>query len=190
MTITITDLHPADLHARMQIRFQLRQLREDAGLSQSQFAELSGTAQTAVSAVEIAPACGWRISTVQRYARHLGRRLTFRLDGIPEPPPGPLALLHHGHRSPVLTESWERAVLCERLAGARVAARLRQLDVAARLGVTVQAVSSFERTPDGVLMVSAQRYARAIGGALIPELSALAPTIEETSVCSPSEDPP
>jgi transcriptional regulator with XRE-family HTH domain len=69
---------------------------------------------------------------------------------------------------------WDQANLLGNLAAARRAAGLTQAHLAERLGTTENAVGNYERTKAGLVLISPQRYCRALGGALALEVEDLA----------------
>ena len=64
------------------------------------------------------------------------------------------------------TDHLARAVLVRNLLRIRIAQQLRQVDVAAAIGISSKAVQLWEQGADGVMVAPAQRYARAIGAPL------------------------
>ena len=68
-------------YAEFKVGVLLRQAREEAGLTQEEMARRLNTGKSAISRLEN-HASDIRLSTLERYARALGRRLTFELHPV------------------------------------------------------------------------------------------------------------
>lgn len=152
------DLHPADLEIREDLRAILVDLRREAGLSQARLAQRVGVSQRPVAQFETSTT--WRISTVQRYAHALGARLVMELDGLPWVD---MSVLRPA--DPAEAMVWDRRVLLEALRDARESTGMSTADLAEVLGCAESTVRRVESESD-VLVITAQRHARALGGSL------------------------
>ena len=64
------------------IAFQIRDLREQAGLTQKQLAELTGTKQSNIARIEDADYTGYTLKTLEKVTKALRARLEVRI--VPE----------------------------------------------------------------------------------------------------------
>lgn len=171
MARTIADLHPDDAAARETLRTQLRAVRETAGLSQRQLGERLGTDQANIRRLEQQGVRQSRTGTVARWARALGHELVLEPVDLPSPSlfrrPSRasgvdeiLTAILHG---PELTgPEWKAAHVMAQLIGIRNAAGVTQHALAARLGLTYQAIAFTEQATADTALVVLQRYARGI----------------------------
>lgn len=170
----VEDLDRRDRMRRIVLRADLRQAREDQGLSQRQLAERLGIDQPGVGRYERGDQ--WKITTVLRWARALSSRVVLRPSGFP--PAGRSMywgknadiegalndILGTVHVSdPDRDDEWAVAKLLSELAGVRAACGVSQKRLAARLGISEQSVSLFEGADHGTSVAMAQRYTRALG---------------------------
>lgn len=180
MTRTPTDLHPDDLAARDRLAVQLRALRVDAGLTQKQLGERLGVTKDNVSMAELARE--WRVASVQQRARALGYRLTLTIEGLTVPDDGDLLAAVYAAQRPTDPAAADRLLLRTVV---NDLARIRRHRMAAEfmgrlMRRSESSVFLFERQPDGVLLVTAQRFTRALGGVLVPDLA----PVEELAVAA------
>lgn len=161
---TVSDLHPDDRAARLELRDMLIQRRQqEYGFTLQQLADQVGTHRATVRAMEAGES--WQVATLQRWTRALDWRLTLRPEGLGDDGADPLAALRPG--DPVRADAWDRGVLAEVLIDARTALGVTQAALAVRLGITSQAVSFLERAAgEGLMLATAQRYCRALTGSL------------------------
>lgn len=169
----IADLHPDDLTARLNLRAALVERRHEHGLSQARLAQTMGLSQTAIAHVE--KGTNWHLLVLQRYAHAVNLRIIAYPDALPG-----VGTIHDPAADafrpadPERAHRWDQANLIGNLAAARRAVGLTQAIVAERLGATENAVGNYEHTKAGVVLISPQRYCRAIGGALALEVEDLA----------------
>lgn len=160
----LPDLHPDDLAMRVMIRDLLIHYRTRDGIGQRELAKRMGLTQGAVSKFE--RGTSWLVSSLQRRAGVHDRRLVVRLVGLPEPPDEVLALAAMRPTDPVRAEAWDRAAVAAELAAARNTLGVTQEQVGEVLGCGKRAVAYIEGDDKDALLVSWQRYCRALGGAL------------------------
>lgn len=174
MTYSLPDLHPDDRTARLAIGTRLFALRRAAGLSRERLGDRIGISKGSVQALEISRDGRWMIGSMQRWARALGQRATFTIDGLPGRAPNLLADLYTVIRPDTVADvdELERARLRLELARARRALHITAAELAGRMGLAAGSVGPFER--DGIhfdiALHTCQRYARALGGRVIPDL--------------------
>lgn len=161
-----TDLHDDDLRSRLRLIDELRAVREDRGVSTKDLDAAFGVCDGTTRAMERRTT--WEARTVFRYARALGRRLTFHLDNIDTPDDDDIVaiVLAAGDTStPERADRVHWRQVCNELRRARRATHTA-VAMAARLGVRETAVHYWEANPDGSTIISAQRHARGLGGTL------------------------
>ena len=158
------DLHPDDRDIRVGLRDALIERRQRLGLSQYALANRIGLSQAAVNLLESRES--WRLTSVQRWARHLGWRLVLRLEGLPGADDEPATMFRPA--DPDRADLWDQAALVEQLVAARVALGVTQAELGRRLDTGDQAVGNIERLGNGpgLMFTTPQRYCRALGGAL------------------------
>lgn len=157
------DLHPDDLSTRLLLVDELRAGREALGISTTELDAAFGVAEGTSKAME--RRTSWEARTTQRYARAVGRRLTFVIHDVPIPDDDITALVL-GSADTTTQQRQDHVhwrIICHQLRAAR-RAQLTAVAMAARLGVTENAVHHWENNPDGSSIISAQRHARALGG--------------------------
>jgi DNA-binding XRE family transcriptional regulator len=164
---TPTDLHPDDRRDREHLAHTLDQLRIRHRISRAHIARELHVTAPAVTA--FARRHSWSARTVMRHARALGYRLQWHLNGlsIPDDDGDILAVIY----TVIPTTSSDQQDHQHWLAVCNDLRRVRRAtcttsDMAARLGVTDNAVRHWETNPDGSSVNSAQRHARALGGTL------------------------
>lgn len=179
MARRIGDLHPDDLAARVELRAQLRRIREQAGLSQRDFAPLVGRSQPGVGKFERDGVDQSKTSTIAAWARALGHRLVLAPIGFPRPvrwrrqnnPSSPVDRLLFDLVSTYNVgafggpDGWLAAVTLNDLVGIRIACGVSQEQLGRVLGVSEQCVSLTERNAADNQLVTLQRYARAVARA-------------------------
>lgn len=161
-----TDLHEDDLKSRILLIGELRDVREERGVSTTDLDTAFGVAHGATRAME--RRTSWEAATVFRYARALGRRLTFHVHDIVAPDDGDVMtiVLAAGDTStPERADRVHWRQVCNELRRAR-RAKLTAVAMGARLGVKENAVHYWEANPDGSSIISAQRHARGLDGRL------------------------
>lgn len=169
--IPLTDLHPDDLTARLNLRDMLIEQRVEQGLSQAALARHIGLSQSAIAKAETGT--NWHIAVLQRIARGLNVRILLYPDDIPGGPYNdPTADLFRP-TDPHRADQWDQTNLLANLVAARQACGLTQRQVGEILGSSESAVGNYERTKTGLMLISPQRYCRAIGGTLALELEHL-----------------
>jgi len=154
-----TDLDPADLAAREGLRAALIGIREEIGWSQRQLSIALGSNITLAHQME--NTVNWKVSTVQRWAHTLKHRFTF--EPSEELPYTDILFIRPTDPSEAMT--WDRRALIDALTEAREYLGIGRHELAGRLAVTDNAVKTVERNDD-VLVVTAQRFCRALGGSL------------------------
>lgn len=157
------DLHADDLDTRLRLINHLREIREADGVSTADLDAALGVAHGTVHGLE--RRTSWEARTLLRYARAVGRRITFDLHGI-EPPGDDVYALTLAFGDTSTPERQDRVhwrQVCHELRQAR-RSRFTAVAMAARLGVTENAVHYWEANPDGSSLISAQRHARGLDG--------------------------
>jgi DNA-binding XRE family transcriptional regulator len=157
------DLHPDDLKTRLLLINELRAGRETLGISTTDLDAALGVAEGTNKALE--RRTSWEARTMQRYARALGRHLTFTIHNIriPDDDVTAVVLAAGDTSTPQRVDKVHWRVTCHQLRAAR-RHRFTAVAMAARLGVTENAVHYWEANPDGSSIISAQRWARALDG--------------------------
>ncbi|MCZ7434790.1 helix-turn-helix transcriptional regulator [Micromonospora sp. WMMC241] len=169
--ILFDDLHPDDHTARINLRNMLVERRVDLGYSQAALAQHIGASQGWVANIETGT--NWHIAVLQRLARGINARIVLYPDGVPGGPyDNPAAGLFRP-TDPTDADRWDQQNLLADLATAREATGLTRRQVGERLGCSGSAVGNYERTRTGLVLISPQRYCRAIGGRLAVELEHL-----------------
>lgn len=167
--------HPDDDHANQAILARLRAARVAAGLGTFAVDRAIGVAQSSTWLIEHSH--NPMISTLQRYARILGRELTLtpaglRIDGG-DPDVAILAAVHAATVDPAKRDAlhiqWYAAVL----RAARIQARVKTRVVAGRVGVRWCRIAEWERAEKDPLLATYQAWTRALGGVLVPELKTI-----------------
>ena len=165
------DLHPDDTEARIRLRNQLRNLRRSTGVTVHALAEACATTPAAIYLYEQRghnPLC----ASVQRHARHLGRRLQLHPVFDPALPDHPDAAtftaLADATTNLDLAARHEQAALMANLVAYRRWYGLTARDLADRLNVVrgSGSVSAIESGTKPAHLSTYQRYARALGGRL------------------------
>lgn len=171
--IPLADLHPDDLASRIALRDLLIERRHEVGLSQSRLARRIGLSQSAVGKAETGT--NWHLLVLQRIARSIDARIVLYPDNLPG-----VGKVHDDTTAvfrptdPQRADLWDQANLLANLVAARQALGLTQAQMGERLGSSESAVGNYERTKTGLMLISPQRYCRALGGELAMELEHLA----------------
>jgi transcriptional regulator with XRE-family HTH domain len=171
MARTIPDLDERDFTVRDQLRQQLRQLREDQGVSQRELGERIGADASGIRRLERQGVLQSRLGTTRRWAGGLHHHLVTEPVGFPparkmwRSPTASgvdaiLALLVHTEG--LAGDDWAAPRLIADLVGIRVACGVTQRDLARRLDLTEQAVSFMETATMDSALVVLQRYPRAV----------------------------
>ena len=162
---TPPDLHPDDAAVRQALRDMLVELRQRAGLTQRDLADRCGVGKSLVAQWELAD--GWMVSSLQRWALGLGYRLVLRPDGLPYTDVSVMRPVDE-----TAAAEWDRLALLDALRSAREELGVSTAALADALGVTGGAVRQLEAGRD-LLLASAQRYCRGLGGVLAVEVEPL-----------------
>lgn len=166
---TPPDLHPDDLAIRESLRDMLVDARRSYGMTQADLAHLLGKAPSTVGRFEIT--VNWQVSTVQRWAHAVQRRLLLWPDCLP--PFDELYLLRPDD-DPVAAWAYDREVWIDALVEARRWMGVTQRRAAGRLSISDRGVGMIEASAD-LLLVTAQRYCRAIDTSLLVDLEEVGP---------------
>jgi transcriptional regulator with XRE-family HTH domain len=165
MSAPIVDLHPDDTAARDELAQSLIAARHEARLSVPAVAGRLGVTPSAVNQRETCR--GWRVSTVQQWARAVDQQLSITVAGIVIPDDGDDLAAAYAASEPVSAAAWDRLhlrMVVNDLVRVRRHLGVTQSGLAIRLGVTKPAVGIAETHPDGWQVASVQRYARALDG--------------------------
>lgn len=179
MARRIEDLHPDDYATRIELRGQLRALREQCGLSQRDLGKLLGLHQGNIGRMEREGVDQSKTSTVAGWARVLWRRLTLTPIGFPPPARWRrrTADMHPADRllADLVetwnvgafggTDGWLAARTLYDLVGIRIACGVRQDQLGQVLGISEQSISLTERGTADNQLVTLQRYARGLARA-------------------------
>lgn len=177
MTRTPTDLHPDDRDLRVGLRDMLVQRRYDLGLSQRELCALQGRTQSATASFE--RATSWRLITVQQRCRFLGWRLILRLEGLPVDVDEALTTLRPS--DPHRADLWDQSALMAALVDARHARGVSQAQLSRLLDTSERAIWHTEQCETGLMFITPQRHARALGGSLWIGVEDLVPRAEAES---------
>jgi transcriptional regulator with XRE-family HTH domain len=168
--------HPDDVDARRRIAWQLRYIRQAAGLNQADLADHLGIDRSRISEREINHA--WTVPHVQAWARGLARRIDMQVTGLAVPDDGDLLAAVYVGQQPRTAEEEDRLdlrILVNNLARIRRHQGLTLREFGARIGCSHTAMWHREMEPDGAQVDSVQRHVRALGGVLqmdvVPEMS-------------------
>jgi DNA-binding XRE family transcriptional regulator len=158
------DLDPEDRDIRLALIATLRHIRETDWITLRKISELVGVSRQAVRSVETSN--NWEARTIMRHARALGWRIEWQLDRLVIPDDDDIMAIVVAAGD---TSTPERADAVHWRATWNNLTRIRRatftaVDMAARLGITDNAVHYLETNPDGGAVISAQRHARALGG--------------------------
>jgi hypothetical protein len=159
------DLHPDDAATRRHLIDALRSSRQTRHLTYARVGQHLGISGTAIRTVE--DRTTWQGPTVMRYARAIGWRIEWRIHGLELPDDGDvmaLVLAAGTRSSPELADRVHWKCVCYDLVRIR-RAMTTGVDMARRLGVSENAVHYWEGNFEGSSVISAQRHARALGGA-------------------------
>ena len=171
----VTDLHIDDQLNRLRLRDWMKEEQQRQGLLDRELAARVGHHSSwAHGAME---STSWRVATLQKMVRALGFTLTFnvKIDVKPEPiaktPFNPDGLSnvekYASSTNPERHEEAARVDLCELGERLRVASNLTPAMLGHRLNQEGKSVTAFESGEKPYyLLVTAQRYFRALGGEL------------------------
>lgn len=160
------DLDPQDAQLRANLADTLRVSRETRGISLRQVGDVLGITGPAVHSLE--RRLTWEARTIMRYSRAVGFRIEWRLHDLELPDDGDVmtVILATGDTStPERQDRVHWRTVCYDLTRIR-RATLTATEFGAQLGIHENAVHHWEANPDGSTVVSAQRHARGLGGAL------------------------
>ena len=167
------NLHPDDQTAQIELNAMLAGLRRSSGLTPDTYAQRLGISASAVSYMERDPTPNLRIATIEVRAAIVYRTLVIGVHGLPDVTEDPYVafIARRDAATPEgraeNTAAWIIGV-CD---ATRQALGLTNDTVAKRMGITRAAVSRFHTNPiPTMLLGTAQRYARALGGHLQPQL--------------------
>lgn len=171
------DLHPDDLLARVELRAQLRELRETFDLSQRQVTRLAGFGY--VEAVrDLEQKTSWEAWRVQQWARGLGRRLRLSVEGVELAPDDTQSLVLRATTAfgGFDEDQLHLRTLAADLRRTRCHLGFTQAGFARRCRVSDGAIREFEGNPLQSWLRTYQRYARGLGGWLgLDLMSVVAP---------------
>lgn len=169
-------LHPDDQAAQVELNAMLAGLRRSSGLSPDAYAQRLGVSASAVSYMERDPAPNLRIGTIEGRAVIVRRTLTITVHGLPDVADDPYVafIARRTATTPEGRAENTAAWIIGYCDAVRQALGLTNEAVAGRMGITRAAVSRFHTNPiPTMLLGTAQRYARALGGHLQPQLTRL-----------------
>lgn len=160
------DLHDDDTGLRDRFHQQLVDLRRAAGFTQAELGKLLDRKASAVG--EFERRRNPLLVNAQRYPHVYGLKLVLEPVGLPEPAaddPTPGILAAKIIAAPTPEQRWaaERRWLMATLRAIREGAGITQRALAKTTGTAQSAVPYIDDAPPGMLLWSAQRYARAIG---------------------------
>lgn len=166
------DLHPDDLANRQVIGQRLRAARIAEGVSAYELSARLNRSRT--TGQDLESTSQWAVRRVQAWARALNHRFTMTITGVQVPTTYDLHadILRVAARFGAADE--DRMHLLEvvnDLIRVREHLNIPYQEMADRLGVTDRAVRGWELYPSGSQLISAQRYCRALGGALTLNVS-------------------
>lgn len=170
MARRVDDLDDRDRQTRLAIRAQLRGRREQLGMSQQALGDLMRTNPANVRRLERQGVDQSYTISVMKWARMLGLRLAITPVGFPPPVAAGgdradellAAVSGQIHVAGDAGDMWEVVRLMRTLVGIRVACAVSQRRMAARIGVTEQAISLVEVSGSSTALVVLQRHARGI----------------------------
>lgn len=162
------DLHLDDRLARLRMKDWLREERDRQGLHDKALSERAG--HNSSWSLGLLKSDMWRAATLQKIVRALGYRLTFNvdIDIVPVPSEVPSMMsVYENHPNLERREEASRIDLCTLGARLREARGMDVTAVGRIVGQTGSQVRTFESGDKPFYMlVTAQRYFRAIGGEL------------------------
>lgn len=176
----IVDLHPDDHTTRVELRTRLVTIREELGMTQHAFSEKylghGKGGSSSIGKLERVGVEQSKVSTIARWARILGYRLTLTPTGFPAPARwrrqngGRAQLLARLVAADAVTgiggaDGWLAARTLHALTGIRIACGVTQAAVAQVQGITKESVSITEGGFADNQLVVLQRYARAVARA-------------------------
>ncbi|MCX5070886.1 helix-turn-helix transcriptional regulator [Micromonospora lupini] len=174
--------HPEDRAARAALGAELRQLRQDLGLTREQvsarYAQRGFDPIESRSLYATEKATSWQIRTIQTLARMYDRCLDIEITGLAVPDDGdPLAALYATMRPTAAAAADElaREILINDLTRIRRSLNLTQLDVGDAFGISRNAICAWESCAPGVTFRTTQRITRYYGGRLAFHLRDAAP---------------
>lgn len=156
------DLHPDDRAARLALRDELIKARQAQHLTQADVARRLGVRENTIGALELGES--WRMSRIQRLAWAARRRIVFRVADLDGAFTEGIDLFRPADAEKA--DVWDQAALIDDMVSARIAARVTQIELGRRLGIAGKVVSTIERHKSGLLLITPQRYLRALGGRL------------------------
>lgn len=190
----LTDLHPDDQAARVWLRDFLVARRDEEGLLNREIAARVGHSDG--WAYNILATTSWKLETIQLLARALGYRLGFTTEWIG----AELTLQGVTAReemwetaysryirspNPARRDEAERIDLCDWGRRCREAQGLSPTLLGYRLGMEGKSVRAWENGErPGYMLVTAQRYFRALGGQLVPTLAFIEADGEEPKLAT------
>lgn len=162
------DLHLNDRLNRLRLRDWMREEQKRQGVHDKALSERVG--HNSSWSLGILRSDTWRAATLQKIVRALGYRLTFNvdIDIVPVPATSPSMMsVYANHANPERREEADRIDLCTLGARLREARGMDATEVGRIVNQTGSQVRSFESGDKPYYMlVTAQRYFRAIGGEL------------------------
>ena len=166
------EIHDDDEKELTRIRTQLLGLRNVAGISQQQLSVLAGRSHKWLN--ELEQAVGHpHLSSLQQWAGVFDLRLEPKFSDLIEWSPNGIPnqvllnwqMSYRGSR-PFRAYDWQRVHLISELVAYRHAAQVSATELSGRLGLSVSAVSGWERDGNDPLVSKVFTYVRALGGSV------------------------
>lgn len=158
------DIHPDDLAERDRLAGELIRIRETASITLYQIDRTNGVNRGVAWSLERRRS--WRVPTIQNHARLIGYRLSFKINGLPEPAGDgdALAVILDSltTTSPAAEDARHTAIICNNLIRIRLALGIPQVALAERMGRSATAVRIWEEDHDRTTLIAMQRYARVL----------------------------
>jgi transcriptional regulator with XRE-family HTH domain len=173
--ITMPDLHPDDLAARIELTNTLKDLRRLQGLGLRPYAAILGTSFSRVHTIETDPTPNPSLLSLERRADALGHYLIVNMVGLPVID-DPITAILAAARQPTTPDDRAEttaAVLGARLNHARVGLGISVDTLAERLGISASAITKQHVAGPEARLATWQRYARGLGGSLNVQLAQL-----------------
>lgn len=161
------ELHQDDPLNRWALNRKLWKLRNDAGLTAAGLGRTLGITRSAMNDME--RDTSWAVRRVQAWSRGLRHEFRMTITGITVPDTDDLMAELYAIATPQDPAEADRLHLLtvvNDLIRVREHTGITYRELGQRMGVNDRAVRGWEHQPHGSLVKSAQRYARAIGGAL------------------------
>lgn len=161
------ELHPDDLTNRVALNRRLWALRQEASLSAVDLGTQLGMGRSAVNDME--RDTSWAVRRVQAWSRGLGHQFRMTITGIAVPDTDDLMAELYAVATPATDAEADQLHLLtvvNDLVRARQHLGITYRELSALMCVNDHAIRGWEDRPQGSMVKSVQRYARATGGAL------------------------